>query len=98
MKEQLYEVERIARAERMLADRASGMLQKLVCDVAASCGIDVQEMLITVRPDSHASPEPRAHVVIISAEIRDRDECDLGFREHAAFSPYLCESRTSQRQ
>jgi hypothetical protein len=75
---QTYEVERIARAERMLADHASATLEKLVHEVAATCGISIQEMLITLRPDSGYTPEPKAHFVITGAEF-----CGYSEREEA---------------
>jgi len=90
MKYQIHEVERIARAERMLADRASAVLQKLVRDVAAACGVNIHEMLVTLRPDSDRTPEPKAHFVITGAEIRGPQEREAAAREPGAFGATAC--------
>jgi hypothetical protein len=87
MKYQIQEVERIALAERMLAERASTILEKLVREVAATCEISIQEMVIKLRPDLDASPEPAMHIVVTAAEVTNvnRDRSTRGSGDFCAY-------------
>lgn len=67
MKETLGEVERIARAERMLGDYVGRTFANVIGDIAVSCGITIEQMLVRVRKPGTTGPEPTLHFVITDA-------------------------------
>lgn len=98
MKYQVYEVERIATAERMLADRASATLEKLARDVAAACGISIKEMQITLRLETDHTPEPKAHFVITGGEISGQLEREAMRMDPGRAATYGHRSSSPHRQ
>ena len=99
MKKHTHEVERIARAERMLSEHASTLFLELVRKVGAACDITIHEMHITVRSESDRTPEPKAHFVITGARMRPEAERERGSGDRSAYAAaFLSSARQSPQQ
>jgi hypothetical protein len=67
MKQDYGEIERIARAERMLGEYVGRTFANVIGDIATSCGISIERMLVHVREPGSTGPEPALHFVITEA-------------------------------
>jgi hypothetical protein len=70
MDKKFAEVERIARAERLLGQSMGPVFAQIVLDIGAACDITIERMRVCVRPDGTTGPEPSLHFVITQAEMR----------------------------
>jgi hypothetical protein len=70
MDKKFAEVERIARAERLLGQSMGPVFAQIVLDIGAACDITIERMRVCVRPDGTTGPEPSLHFVITRAEMR----------------------------
>ncbi len=61
--------ERIALAEKLLAERIAEVMANAAREIEELCQLTIQELLVKLRPDELRGPEPRVHCVILAAKV-----------------------------
>jgi hypothetical protein len=66
--------QRIALAEKILAEQIAEVMAKAAQDIEGLCHLSIRELLVRFQADESRGPEPRIHCVIVAANFPDGDE------------------------
>lgn len=64
-----HEAQRIALAEKLLAEKIADMMAKATADIELRYHLSVEQLLVKFQSADSRGPEPRFHCVIVSAKV-----------------------------
>ena len=63
------EAQRVALAEKVLAEEVADVMAKAALEIRDLCQLTIQALLVKFQPDAVRGPVPRIHCVIVAAKL-----------------------------